>query len=256
MRDSFKLEDNYNKKAGKSKANRHLSYLLLLILLILVFIGYLIYYYFQNKVYVSKINDNKNYVYTIMKNENTYQEGKYDKIPKININSSQVKKINAAIIDNYNDVSKRIEYDYYYKFNISENILSLLIAYAYYQSETDSEPIRNFETINIDLRTGKILNDDDILKKYNLTKNQINEYLSIKFLDFYNGLVKNKYFTEKECNYECFMKNRKISDNYLNGVNFYIENKSLIAYKFFYTVSPYNEQYYFNSDDYKFIIKK
>ena len=52
------------------------------------------------------------------------------------------------------------------------------------------------------------------------------------------------------------MKNRKISDNYLNGVNFYIENKSLIAYKFFYTVSPYNEQYYFNSDDYKFIIKK
>lgn len=255
MRDSFRIEDNYKKKSHKKNKGKHLT-IILIMLLVLIILGLLIYYFSYNEVYISKIDNSKDYIYTVSTKENIYQEGKYDKIPKININNNKIQKINDAIINNYNDVSKKVEYDYYYKYSKSKNILSLLVAYAYYQSETDNEPVRNFETINIDLKTGNILNDDEILKMYHLTKNQVNDYLGVKFLNFYNGLVKNKYFKKKDCSYECFLKNRRISDNYLNGVNFYIENNSLIAYKFFYTVSSYNEQYYFNTNDYEFIIKK
>ena len=254
---SFKLEDNYkNKKSDKNtKKSKKYMYLLFIILSIFIF-GGIIYYFLYYTNYVSKIDDKKEYVYTTMKRKNTYQEGKYDEIPKININTDEIRKINSTIIDNYEEVSKQKEYDYYYQFSKSKNILSLLVAYAYYESDTDGEPLRNFETINIDLKTGTILSDDETLKKYHLAKNKVNDYLEAKFTEFYNGLIRSKYFTEKQCSYECFMKNRGISNNYLNGVNFYIDNGTLIAYKYFYTVSSYEEQYYFNSNDYKFIIKE
>lgn len=256
MRDSFKLEDNYNKNKNKKRNNEIFLIIIFISVVALVFFACVVVVNLSGLNYVKKENKNKNYIYTIKREKNPYQEDTYDKIPKININSEKIKNINQKILLNYEQVSAKTEYNYDYKYSKSRGILSLLITYAYYLTDNDDEPTRYFETINIDLKTGNVLNDSDVLKKFNLTKNQVNDYLSVKFYNIYTDLINHKYFTKKECDYKCFLKNRQISDNYLNGVNFYVENGSLVAYKFFYTYSSYEEQDYFKADDYKFIIKK
>ena len=50
------------------------------------------------------------------------------------------------------------------------------------------------------------------------------------------------------------MSLRKI-DDYLDDVNYYIENGSLVVYKTFEVYSKYNEEDYFTRDDFKFYIK-
>lgn len=259
MRDSFKLEDNYNKKKRNKKKNKNndLFFIIVFIIIVsLVFFTCVLVLNISGLNYIQKANKNKDYIYTIKKEQNPYQEDTYDKVPKINLSGENIENINKKILLNYEQVSSKTEYNYAYKFSKSKGILSLLITYAYYLTDSDAEPTRYFETVNIDLKTGNILNDDDILKKFNLKSSQINDYLGIKFYSIYTDLIRLKYFTKKECDYKCFLKNRQISDNYLNGVNFYVEKGSLVAYKFFYTNSSYGEQDYFKTDDYKFIIKK
>lgn len=260
MRDSFKLEDNYNtikrKKAKKHKENNLFFIFIFIAVCLIIFLFVYLLFNFSSIGYISKSNSNKNYVYTVKKVKNVYQDDTYDEVPRINLNGKNIENINKRILLNYEQVSQKIEYNYEYQFSVSKNILSLLVSYGYYLDENDNEPTRNFETINIDLRTGSILSSDDILNKFHLTRKSVNDYLGVKFYDIYNGLIDYKYFTKKQCDYSCFLKNRQISDNYLNGLSLYVEDGSLIGYKFFYTYSIYNEQDYFKIDDYKFIIKR
>ena len=254
MKDSFKLEDTYGKK---KKANNNFLIYFLIGIIIISFIGYII---FNNVIssinYISKKDENKEYVYMVEHQSNMHEEGIVDKIPVINLDLETIDELNNSIMNNYLEVSKKGEYDYSYEYSKSENILALKITYAYFQSNTSMYPMRYFETFNIDLKTGKILTDDEILKKYNLSKERVNIFIGSKFKGFYNDLVDAKYYTEQECNYKCFLKNRGISDNYLNGVSYYIEDGSLTAFKYFYTYSDYNEEEYFKNENYQFIVKE
>ncbi len=259
MRDSFKLEDNYKKekkkKTKQQNNDKSLIFIFIVVALIVFLLGYLI-LKFTGLNRIPKTDSNKDYVYTVKKIKNSYQDNVYDKIPKINLGGKTIENINKNILLNYQQVSSKIEYNYKYEFNVSKNILSLLISYAYYLSDSDKEATRYFETINIDLKTGEVLNTDDVLNKFHLTKKRVNDYLGVKFYSMYTDLINHKYFTKRQCDYNCFLKNRQISNNYLNGLSLYIEDGSLFGYKFFNTYSIYNEQDYFKVDDYKFIIKR
>ena len=94
-----------------------------------------------------------------------------------------------------------------------------------------------------------------MLNKYNVKENQINIYLEAKFKEIYTDIIKNGYYTSKECDYNCFLNNRRISNNYLDGIAYYIENGSLIGYKYFNFESEYGEEDYFTENDYRFVIK-
>ena len=52
----------------------------------------------------------------------------------------------------------------------------------------------------------------------------------------------------------CYLKLREVSD-LLSGVNYYIENDSLVVYRSFQTYSIYDEQDYFTRADFRFLIK-
>lgn len=256
MKNSFKLEDNYNKKHQKKKRNNSLSILIICGLVALVCFGSYFILTGNKIIYVNKKNDDKEYVYTIKSFENPYQENVYDEIPTINLVGEEFDNINESIVKKYEQVSNKVDYDYSYEFNQSDNILALKITYAYYPNDTAIYPIRYFDTYNISLKSGKVLNDKQILKMYKLESFQVNDFLESKFKGFYSNLVNRNFYTEKECNYKCFLDNRGISDNYLNGTSYYIENGSLTVFKYYYIYSDYMEEEYFKNTNYQFIVKK
>lgn len=260
MRDSFKLEDKANKKEKKKKTSSNSNFIFFMICIFLAvasFGSYFIVNHVKNKEsYIEKKDLEKEYIYVIQKQENPSQEDVYDEVPTINLEGENINQINENIIKKYEQVSSKTDYDYTYEFNQSDSILALKITYAYYPNETALYPIRYFETYHINLRNGKVLSDDEILKMYQVKSEQVNSFLEAKFKGYYRDLVNQKFYTEKECNYKCFLENRGISDNYLNGTSYYIQNGSLTVLKYFYIHSDYLEENYFKNTNYQFIVKK
>ena len=255
MSDSFKIEDNYKKKKKITKSNKNIPLIIcctilfaVLIILLILFINYQ-----MNKLSITKSDASKPYIYTVFSEENPYEDDTYYEVPTINLVGNDYDRLNQAVMNNYQSVSEKGDYDYYYKCNLSGNTLSLLISYAYYE---DNELKRYFESIIIDLHKDKILNKSDILNDFNVDESQINIYLESKFKSIYTDIIKKGYYTSKECDYTCFLNNRKITDNYLDGIAYYIENGSLIGYKYFNFESEYGEEDYFVESDYRFVIKE
>lgn len=258
MSDSFKIEDNYKEKKkmkkGKNKNNNIILFIsIALLAIVCIVLLVVLYKNFKSKINVQKLNIEKPYVYTIEKIENEYDEGSYDEIPTINLVGSQYSKLNETIKNNYVSVSEQKNYVYSYKFKKSNTILSLLIAYSFYVND---EPKTYFETIIIDLNKDRILSKSDILKRYGLNEKQINTFLESKFKNIYTDIIKNGYYTSKECDYNCFLNNRKISSNYVDGLAYFIDEDSLLGYKYFNFESKYGEEDYFIEKDYVFVIKK
>ena len=98
MRDSFKLENNNKKKNNKQNSN-----LLILIICgliaVICFGSYFIMNYMNKEVvYVGKKDASKEYVYTIKKEENTFDEGTYYEVPSINLNGEQIDREKALTL--------------------------------------------------------------------------------------------------------------------------------------------------------------
>lgn len=260
MSHSFKLENNVRKNNKKKKSDY--SLILMLIFLLIAF-GCLIIYFVMNNSsktnMVEKKDQNKDYVYTYKKIKNTSNESDeviYDKIPTINLDGVKYSKINKEIIDNYNKIITKSTHKYEYEFSYSKNILSLVIKSTYPNQDNDLYIKTYFNTYNIDLKNDKILSNDEILKIFNVDENKIKIYLNSKFTSYYEDLVKYKYFTKNECNYDCFLNNRGISKNYLDDINYYVDNGKLVLFKFYYRDSKYDEAQYFKDTTYSFLIKK
>ena len=228
-----------------------------LLIIITVIILCICIFLYDNSSIISRKDKKKNYVYTVMKYRNVYYGDEvYDEIPAINLVGDKFDKINKSIVDNYNSVVQMNEYDYDYEYSISGSILALKITYAYYENSESLEPTRYFQTIHVDLKTGKILSDDDILSRFNATKADVYNVLDKDFRIYYKNLVDGKFYTEEECNYSCFLSNRGITDDYTDGVSYYIQDGMLTVFKFFNRTSKYKEEEYFYDEDYQFIVKK
>ena len=114
MRDSFKLEDNYNKKKRNKKKNKNndLFFIIVFIIIVsLVFFTCVLVLNISGLNYIQKANKNKDYIYTIKKEQNPYQEDTYDKVPKINLSGETIENINKKILLNYEQVSSKTEYN-------------------------------------------------------------------------------------------------------------------------------------------------
>ncbi len=258
MAHSFKLENNLKK--NKKKDN---SLLYTIIFSVIAVISIVMYFIINSDKgqdsYIAKADASKDYVYTIKTVQNMHNESDevgYDKVPSINLKGTQYDDINNEIMTQYEKLEAEGNYIYYqYQFNQSDDILSLVIKYMYYPIES-IYPIINFTTYNIDLVTGEVLDDESLLKRYNVTSDQIKVYLKSTFQGYYDDIIKNNLYTKKECNYDCFLKNRGITTNYLEDISFYVDDGKLTLFKYFYRDSDYNEATYFEEPTYQFLIKK
>lgn len=204
-------------------------------------------------------NDNYN---NIKEDKNNYLVyTKYEKkykiysmyVPYVNIDSEVAKSVNEDIDLFVSEFvsSKRamISYDY----DINGIILSLVVKIVDYDTKYAPQPY--FRTYNINLNTLDLLSDEALLNYFNVTDSDVETAIEKQFNYYYDKIVEKGYYNEKECNYKCFLKYREV-DNYLDRINYYIDDGNLIVYKPFVFYSVFGEEEYFKDKHFKFLIAK
>lgn len=201
-------------------------------------------YYFCNmdtgyNKYKSKKSED--IVYTAFKENNTY-------IPHINLDSDVVNSLNDLIINNANSfLGKNSKNVITYTYELNGKILSLALQYI---SMDDVSPVVTYDVYNIRVSDSHLLNDDEILSLYSISKKQVSDVVESKFKSFYVDLY-NKRFFDEECSYDCFLYMRGISDSdYLDNSHYYIKNGDLYVLRPFNIYSPFNEEDYFTLSDF------
>ena len=175
-----------------------------------------------------------------------------DKVPYININNSLINSINQEIDSKYQDYLLFSPNGFQYNYNVSGDILSLIIkAYVIHPESTHYDII--FSSYNINLREMKLLTNKEILDMYDISEEKMNYYLYNKFLNYYNDLLNKNYFTEEQCNFNSFLENKNV-DDLLDDNYFYINNKHLELYKYFNIYTEFNEENYFDEESFHFSV--
>ena len=147
---------------------------------------------FEN-IFDNKFDDIKNYEVQKMENDkdivytNYYKEEKNNKyemnvnLPYINIKNKVVQNFNQEISSTFEakaeeiikDTDKKVIYTVKYKANIENDILSLVI---YSDLKQDSSAQRVIiQTFNFNLEDNKELTLDDVIKIYDLNKNEVQD---------------------------------------------------------------------------------
>ena len=202
--------------------------------------------------------NNKKYNYTHLLENRDYDivytktNTNIDNVPYININNDSINKINQEIESIYQNYLIFSPNGFNYSYSVSGNILSVIITAQVVHPESTHYDII-YKSYNIDLANLKVLTNKEILDKYNISEDKMKYYLYNKFLNYYNDLILNKYFTEKECDFNSFLESKNI-DFMLDDFNFYINNKHLELYMYFNIFTKYKEENYFNEDSFHFII--
>ena len=137
-------------------------------------------FYNNNNVNVTKIDENKDIVYTNYEKIETNNNYEINVIlPYINIKNSIIQRWNEEIVNTFEAKAKQILenedittiYSTKYTANIENNILSVMI-YADLKENTSSQRVL-IQTYNFNLETNKELTLQDVLKIYGLDSKQV-----------------------------------------------------------------------------------
>lgn len=213
--------------------------LYILIGLSFAFIVLVVYNYsnIDNSYRKYKINRKENLVYTIYQKDKTY-------VPQINVKGMEA--INHNIVDRANALLTNDKNVVSYDFDITARVLSIAIQYI---DMSGIDPDISYEVYNINFYTSEILNEEDILKLYDVDKEMISQVVEGRFKEFYVNLYQEKYFDE-ECDYDCFLYMRGIENtDYLKDSYYYIRNGNLYVLNPFKIYSPFREEKYFSLED-------
>lgn len=177
-----------------------------------------------------------------------------DSVPVININYPNISEINAEIMEIYQEYLTKFTDEFEYNFDVSGHVLSLLIRSKQRYVDASNYDI-HYKTYNIDLETLEVLSDSDLFKMFDIKEEDLRFFITYKFLNYYNDLVDDGYFTKEECDFQCFLDSRGIVD-FMEDNSYYIHDGQLELYKSFNIYSSYQEENYFTEDDFHFIVKK
>ncbi len=155
-------------------------------------------------------------------------------IPSNEVSSSIKMQINGAILSIYYELD----------FNLDKNIYSNNIK-------------KYVITINIDLATGRILSNNDLLKKYNYTRKYIIEKIFDEDLIIGNGQIVIDKNTNISLTKEDIERNKEEYINELitefdNFINMYIDNKTLVIV---YNKSELRNMFFDNEFDSELIVR-
>lgn len=241
---------NHNKKPNK-KLDIQTKKILIICLSIFLIIFLFVYVYVRNQ--------SENYNDIKLKKGNFLIYTKYEKsntnypvyVPYVNIKGDVIKKVNSDIDVFLGEFLRSKRCRVLYEYNISGIILSLVVKVIDYN--TEYAPRAYFRSYNINLSTLEVISDDSLLDFFETDLNSVEALITNQFKYYYQELIEKEYFHIEECNYNCFLKYRDVS-NYMDNVVYYVKDGDLIAYKPFVFHSLYGEENYFKEEDYKFMI--
>ena len=214
--------------------NNYKKYYLLIIILIVFIIVYGIYK--LTNTTKNPIEDNsKEIVYL-------YYSGNDDrqKVPAVNI-----KKISDNINFSINEfVNPYLDKEYVsidYHYNISGNILALLVTVVDYSRE--GAPDYTFKSFIVNLKKLKVLDDSQVLDLFNIKIDNIVNMLDEQFEEYYND-EKNKNIINSNVSYDEYLNSHEIT-NFYENITFDIVNSQLIVYLDYNELAEIESSYYF-----------
>ena len=167
-----------------------------------------------------KVN-NMNYVITIKEFNDLFY------CPQINIDNKKIDEINQELLNKFYLVKENKYNQMNYTYTINDNILSLLVKIIKIEGDYNTE-VEEFMSYNIDLDTGKLLKNNELLSLYKLKENDIIDLLNNEFLYTYNNFTYENIIEPDQCDYECF---KQIQELDYNNLNLYVnEDNKIIGY--------------------------
>lgn len=196
-------------------------------------------------------NDNKyvKEVETSKSSTGTYKAS----LPEILLDSESAKTINSLLKETY-DMAKSEDDDFNYSYTVNKNYLSLVATYTFKDDET-SEEFTNIETYNFSLKTKEQVDNSTLLDAFNTDFDKIIASFKKILTTYYNEEVESMYFTKKECDFTCFLKNHEL-ENYEDPsfIKLYVEGNKLKFYRYFKTNTIYGEEQFFRNKGFLFTI--
>ena len=216
------------------KDSNYKKYLYLIFILIFLIVSFGI-YKLSNTNKSPLLDKNKEIVYLYYNNDELDQ-----KVPAVNI-----KNISNNINNSINEFANKYldkEYNIDYHYNISGNILSLLIIVSDYSRE--GSPDYTFRSYIINIKELKVLNNEEILDLFNINMDNLVNKLNSQFMDYYNDEI-NKDIIDKNISYEDYLKSHEIN-NFNDQIYFDVVNSKLEVYIDFNEFASIEKNYYFN----------
>ncbi len=220
------------------------------LVLIVIIILFNVFYGKGSRFEHLKEDSSKGFVYTC----NSIKNNDFNiNVPCINIKDSSIKSINEDINSYVEEFIYNEMLNLSYEYGINGKVLSLIIKVVDYNVKDD--PKVYFKSYNINLETMKLVNEDEILNAYEISLDDVEKAIYKKFDTWYKEIVKEGYFDEDDCDYECFIDNHGVND-YTSEISYYIDSGILVIYKPFTFYTIFGEEDYFKEDNFKFVIKE
>ena len=247
-----------------------LAFVLILLVILIVLVSYGIFNNKNEKVNIyeedtsivdvfSKIDNDKELVY----NEKVEYSLNFDGVkfeltsvmPVININNDKIKLINDEIKKYYQDVKLNEEmYELNYTKYEYDNILAIVIQKV--EKRMDNiKSVSNVLVYNIDVNTGDIITNREIMKK----KNTNLEKVCLELLNVIKKDLKNNYKFDISDN-SILIENKKTAEEYIkesiyvekdnnlgNNLKMYINSKGKMCILFYVPILNTNEKFTYNT---------
>ncbi|MBR3661204.1 MAG: hypothetical protein IKN63_04845 [Bacilli bacterium] len=153
---------------------------------------------------------------------------KYNNIPYFKLNNNTYQEINKEILTNF--LLRTCYQDGFidYEVSLNDDILSLALNISY---DTDDDlAYLEYKTYNINIKTNEKVSNEEILKKYNISKLAIEEIVLDKIEEYYNYEKKMNYLNNESFN--DYLEILEFSPITLDNMNLYIDkNNDLYLYK-------------------------
>ena len=168
---------------------------------------------------------------------------KENQIPYFKVSNTLYDSINKDILEN--SLLRVCYQNGYMSYDISlnDNILSLIVYISY---ETDNELANiEYKTYNINTDTNQIVNNQELLNKYNLTVNQINTKVLTELNKYYNYEKENE-LVDQNITFSDYLNILEYKTVTLNNLSLFIDKKNdLYIYKDFSLSEGMNRLDYF-----------
>ncbi len=194
---------------------------------------------------MERLDAKEDYVYT--KESYLFKDGKNQStLPVVNLNSSDAKTLNQEFEEMYQDKDHIL---LNYSFQVTNDLLS--VAYCKTSFLDDTTPIFEIKTAVFSLKSGKLLSTDEILKRFNITKEEAWKKISTQMESYYNRLVEKGSLEKAECDFSCFRRWKKWTSK--EPLQLYVEENSLSHFQSW-TVYMNDEMEDFQVENTKFLI--
>lgn len=174
-------------------------------------------------------------------------------VPYVNIKGDTGSYVNNDIDQFTSSFINNQKSDISYEYNISGDILSIIVKVIDYDIEYS--PLIHFNSYNINLKTLELYSNDQLMNLFG-----IDDYLTVAsavestFKNYYSDIINEGYYQREECDYDCFLLYRGI-DDYLSDISYYVRDGNLIAFKSFQPYSIFGEEEYFTDKSFEIFIK-